>query len=1836
MRSWGRRGLLAGIAVAVSLTAAPGASAQGTTPELTKTFTPNQVQVGETTTLQLSITNPSASAQNWSFTDQLSAALKVAQSTPTANTCNSTTVTAPLDGHQIQVNGQVPGSGSCAVSMKVQVTETGTHVNEAGNITQSTNISPPTSPTQVQCADPDDPPVDDIVGVFVNCDFSDAPPANDFTIKQDWQSTTSTVAYQTPVIGDLFGTGDPAIVAGGNRNGTGGNPLTDRLANDLKVYDGATGNVLHTITTPRYSWSSFAVAAIADVNEDGRGEIIFRAASHSQTQADANAAGVPTPADIAGRLIAYEYDPGGDDWDVMWVSDHRYDHVPDVSATSGARSGAAISLADFNGDGNAEVYVGNEVFNARTGARLAAGAASAASGCQQAAAGGCFLAQSVAVDTDGNGDLELAAGDSVYDVQITNPNGEAGNSMTIAQTANPANANAKDGMTAVADMDLDGAPELVVTTNGTTTASTVLYVWDPQTGTVEGMKTGAQMAQGNGTSGSAPMIGDIDGDGRPEIVIVTTNRLRAYDLVPGSGLNEIWTLTVADGSGGTSTSMFDFNNDGEQEIVYRDEGNIRIIDGGPTPPNTTNRNLASFACVSGTSVDMPVIADIDGSGEARIVVTCGVTNNTTGAAVRSYETASFPWANTRPVWNQQAYFITHINDDLTVPEEQFPNWTVFNDPDQRCSDGANRPLNNFQVQVTDLDSETGCPVICVPPSLEVDKTSDPPTGEAVEPGETVEYTITIENTSSDDVTDVDLTDDLSNVLDDATITSGPTVGPPGAGTAQINGNQLAFNGTIPDGETVTITYEATVKPRPQLGDRVLGNAVIGEFSNCDGITGQLRCKTEHAVSVRRTDLELEKTGDAVVDPGDPVGYTLTVTNHGPDASTGSTVTDTLPNGLTNIQSTTPGCTVQGQTVTCDIGSLASGDSTDIEITADAPSTPSTCVDNEASVEADDDDPNSSSDDASFRTCTNPAADLRIEKTASADVVSPGGQFQYQLSVFNDGPGDSTGSTVTDTLPAGVNVLAYNQNDCDLQGQTLTCDVGPLATTQAVQYTILVEAPNTPSSCLENVASIEGNEGDPDLADNETDPRRVCTTPAADVAVSKSGPAQVDAGGQVTYTLDVQNNGPDDAHNVVVTDTLPNGLTNIQAAGCQVQGQTVTCSVGTVPGNGAVPPIQITAKAPNVGSTCFENVASAEGDEGDPDLSNNESDPVETCTRQSDLELQKTGDQIVDPGDPVSYTLTVTNHGPDQSTQATVTDTLPAELQNVQVPQGCQLQGQTLTCTIGPLDPDDSTDIVVNADAPNTPATCFTNEAEVEGSSDPTSSNDSDSLRTCTTPAADLELEKSAPAEVDPGGQVTWTLTVTNNGPQGSSGATVTDTLPNDITNIQAPQGCLVQAQAITCDVDPLDADESVDIQITGTAPNTPEDCFSNDASVGIDSNAPDEADPDPSNNEASVETCTNEGADLEIAKTADAGPYSAGDDVTYTLTVTNHGPATAHDVEVTDDLPDSLTLVSVSPQADCTQTDPVNCDVDTLAPEASVDFTIVATIADDQSGNSIENSACAEGAEPDRDDSNDCATEPIDVEPEADVQIEKVVDPTGSVLVGDLLSYTLTVTNNGPNDAEDVAVGDGFSDDAQIESVTPSQGTCSQAPPISCQLGDMANGATATITVEARPLHKGDLANDAVVTTTTEDTDPSNNEDAVTTPVKAPKLTLKKRAKQSKASPGDVVDYEIEVRSKTDVPLRNLRMCDKLPKQLDLVGAPGADVVHGNTACWKFDLPANGSRSFKIRARVKPTKYPLKVRNTAKLTGADVRPARDRDGVAVKPDDDGRGPGPCTAGGKRC
>ena len=241
-------------------------------------------------------------------------------------------------------------------------------------------------------------------------------------------------------------------------------------------------------------------------------------------------------------------------------------------------------------------------------------------------------------------------------------------------------------------------------------------------------------------------------------------------------------------------------------------------------------------------------------------------------------------------------------------------------------------------------------------------------------------------------------------------------------------------------------------------------------------------------------------------------------------------------------------------------------------------------------------------------------------------------------------------------------------------------------------------------------------------------------------------------------------------------------------------------------------------------------------------------------------------------------------------------------------------------------------------------------------------------------------------------------------------------------------------------------------------------------------------------------------ADLAITKADSADPVNRGDNVTYTLTVTNNGPGGAGDVQVVDTLPAGLAFVSATPsQGTCMEAAlVVTCDLGILASGASATIDIVVTTT---AAGMLTNTATVTTSSNDPDASNNSDTENTVVNPVTDISVTKT-DDADPVDVGDNITYTVTVSNNGPDDATGVSLMDTLPASVNFVSATPSQGMCAEAGGlVTCNLGALANGNSATITIVVTTTANALITNTATVTADGADTNPANNQASQTTSV---------------------------------------------------------------------------------------------------------------------------------------
>jgi uncharacterized repeat protein (TIGR01451 family) len=313
---------------------------------------------------------------------------------------------------------------------------------------------------------------------------------------------------------------------------------------------------------------------------------------------------------------------------------------------------------------------------------------------------------------------------------------------------------------------------------------------------------------------------------------------------------------------------------------------------------------------------------------------------------------------------------------------------------------------------------------------------------------------------------------------------------------------------------------------------------------------------------------------------------------------------------------------------------------------------------------------------------------------SPDPVTENRTVAYGVSVGNFGPDRATGVQLTTSLPTGVRFEpSESSSSCSESGGTVTCSAAAWDVNAAGIIRISV-TPTTPGT-LEMTFQVTANEPDPNPSNNtKTETTQVVEATDADLSIHMSD-GEARAGQPFFFAVGVGNGGPADATGIVVTLRFPPGLRPAEGelGSCtEDEGGTMTCQVawGSLPsGAGSVNPIQLRAEAAGT----YTVVGSVDGDQPDPNLSNNTDSGTVTVSPAANLSVVVTESaDPATPGQALSYRVEVTNHGPSPATAVNLTDgwstTVPGgvALLSFSVSQGtCSAVGETtLECQLGSL------------------------------------------------------------------------------------------------------------------------------------------------------------------------------------------------------------------------------------------------------------------------------------------------------------------------------------------------------------------------------------------------------------------------------------------------------------------------------------------------------------------------------------------------------------------------
>ncbi len=433
----------------------------------------------------------------------------------------------------------------------------------------------------------------------------------------------------------------------------------------------------------------------------------------------------------------------------------------------------------------------------------------------------------------------------------------------------------------------------------------------------------------------------------------------------------------------------------------------------------------------------------------------------------------------------------------------------------------------------------------------------------------------------------------------------------------------------------------------------------------------------------------------------------------------------------------------------------------------------------------------------------------------------------------------TGPDIAKLYQQGLGSLKYSQGTCDA-GDTLLCNLGDLWPHTSATVTLqTVVDPLHIGGTIPNTALADGSETDPVEANNSSTTTTI-VAPTANLVLDKTAAPEVFAGERLTYTLVVSNIGVMNSTGVWLTDTLPMSVTFISASISPPTGRSCTywsgpprviCNLATIPSyNQVIVTIPVTVSAEMTGTLL--NQAIVKGNPAD-NPGDNVADMATLVNIRADLSIGKSvSSDEVWAGDPLTYTLRVTNTGPSLASGVIVTDELPAD--SYLKSRGgtgwiCNpASGNKVVCTRDSLAQGVAPDITIVITAPVVNVlTTITNTAIVTSTSyDPTPVNTA-SITTTVKPHADLAITKSDyPDPVVALGRLTYTLRITNAGPSVASMVRVTDTLPDEVSYIRVYTGSIWACsyapvyRNVTCTLDSLDVGPaSAYITIVVSAPS---------------------------------------------------------------------------------------------------------------------------------------------------------------------------------------------------------------------------------------------------------------------------------------------------------------------------------------------------------------------------------------------------------------------------------
>ncbi|QJB33018.1 DUF11 domain-containing protein [Chitinophaga oryzae] len=1009
-------------------------------------------------------------------------------------------------------------------------------------------------------------------------------------------------------------------------------------------------------------------------------------------------------------------------------------------------------------------------------------------------------------------------------------------------------------------------------------------------------------------------------------------------------------------------------------------------------------------------------------------------------------------------------------------------------------------------------------------------------------GDRITYLITVTNNGPAFARGLTIIDSVDTRITGVTWTTSTAGNANVVNGATGSGNRLSVTADIPANDSAAVTITVTGTVRADATNTITNTAKV---TSPDPLTPPVVTPPVITEVVQRPELTISKSGPQQLSAGENISYWLDITNKGLSNATQAVISDQVPATVKqvswSVQTVSPGTTVT---------SGATGSGNNVQVTANIPaggsirmviqgkvdSTFAGTITNTGVVTPA--EPGNTPDSSEVQTDVFLKPTVQITKSGPARLQS-GQTITYTIIAANAGPSMATNAAILDAVPAAINNVTWSAaaaGNALITGPangvgnlvSLTVSIPPGADNSV---TVTVSGAIDPSfrDTLRNTAVITPAETGA-LPDTSAVVQTVVTA-APKLHIQKAGPATATAGQPLQYTLLVSNSGLSNAVNFTVTDVVPATLTQVSwkavTNGAAVikspasgTGNNISLTGDMPAGNGNSIVVTITGNiAANASGTIVNTATVTPTETGAAPESATATTQLVT---ESAVRISKTGPATMIRGDQASYVISVVNQGPSDAVNTDITDLVPAVLTNVTwtatplrstvINSGATGSGNNMKVNVNIPAADTSglTIEIKGTVAQNAPAGSVNNTAHAVLNNMGGKDIPSNTVVSNIGSATDLVMTKTGPAEVFTGSQASYQLTISNDGPSNADNATVTDILPAALTQpavtVLSMTGGAANVQAalngntMNATLGIFPAGAKVVLQVSATA-GTP-GSIQNTAVVSTPAGMMDE---DSSNNSSTAATLIRGKSQLEITKSLNpgGGPYSIGQVISYTLQVRNTGSAGVNPVVVLDTLPPaslvSDPVYSNPPTGNVVYNSSTrvlqwNAGLLNAGETRSWSYDVTITGA----GN-VRNIAVVTG--PPDVSVPDTSTVTINTEKLANLKVVKQLTSTPPFSVNNVLTFTITATNNGPDKATGVMMQDRLQSMlGRPLTLNASAGTATYdiaAATISWQIPELASGASATLTVTVKLISADDITNTATVSGNEKDPDISDNTSTV-------------------------------------------------------------------------------------------------------------------------------------------